>query len=295
MKLTKKSVGGFLLGLVGGIGVMFLLFSDQVMLPQVSLMVPRRAPLIILFVALLAARNWYHGYSNRRKSHVVTDGASKERPKLRRIESNMGTRMLITQGTLAGWLYIFSKHEGWNTSSVGLQSEWPPWLSLAVGFSVYGYFLLLVVIVVKRLGIYERVLDNNMQVLASLWPRNLKERRFFVVGVCLLNPIVEELLFRGILVYQFSLAIESHTLPIAIGLVASLGNHAYQGRLAITTHLPFYAIVVGLLYSPLGLWGAIGFHYAGDIVPFVNLKQSLTAYRNRYRDWQYEGEMDQIS
>jgi hypothetical protein len=62
-----------------------------------------------------------------------------------------------------------------------------------------------------------------------------------------------------------------------------VGNHIYQGKLQIATHVTFYTIVVALLYSPFGLIGAIGFHFAGDIYPFMSLKRDALNSRNRIR------------
>jgi hypothetical protein len=95
--------------------------------------------------------------------------------------------------------------------------------------------------------------------------------------------VIEELLFRGVLVYQTSLVLGSAWLPIAAGLAATIGNHWYQGRQAMLFHIPFFAIVVALLFSPLGLAGAIGFHVAGDVLPMFWFRQQLRQFRERHR------------
>lgn len=286
MKLSLSNVVAFLVGLSLGIAALYTLKSGSTWLQSSNPQVPKNSLLVIGLVTLLAASQWYSGARARPRITNTNEESTIDRPKLRRTP-NIGTRIFVMQFSLAVWLAIFANHEGWTAESVGLESEWPAWLSLLVGLAVYGCFVGLLVISIKGAGLYDSVADNNMQVLARLWPRAAKERSYLLIGLCLLNPIVEELLFRGILVYQFSLALESKTLPILIGLVASLGNHAYQGRYAITTHLPFYVIVVTLLYSQAGLWGAIGFHFAGDWLPILSLRRALLEYRRRHRspDW----------
>jgi hypothetical protein len=68
-----------------------------------------------------------------------------------------------------------------------------------------------------------------------------------------------------------------------LGLAASLGNHSYQGLRAWWTHIPFYVIVVALLFGPTGLWGAVGFHAGGDALPIAALRSELRHFRTRHR------------
>jgi hypothetical protein len=44
-------------------------------------------------------------------------------------------------------------------------------------------------------------------------------------------------------------------------------------------HLAFYSAAVGLLFSPLGLVGAIGFHFGADLLPVIQYRAQLRAYR----------------
>jgi hypothetical protein len=91
-------------------------------------------------------------------------------------------------------------------------------------------------------------------------------------------------MFRGILVHQLGILINNNWLAITLGLFVNIGNHIYQGKLQIATHVTFFTIVVALLYSPFGLIAAIGFHFAGDIYPFMSLKRDALNYRNRRKN-----------
>ncbi|MEH2005415.1 CPBP family intramembrane glutamic endopeptidase [Nostoc sp.] len=115
-------------------------------------------------------------------------------------------------------------------------------------------------------------------------PRQKLQKILFMIAVCILNPITEELIFRGVLVHQLGIYINNYYLAIVLGLFVSVGNHIYQGRLHIITHIIFYIFTVTLLYSDVGLVGSIGFHLAGDIYPFMWLKYQVNNYKKRRRE-----------
>lgn len=282
--MTKTRIGNVLAVLIG-FGGAFLalvaLYADPPFIPAPNLAAPRNALLTVLVVGLIALLQFAGGLQARRKN--FGPASPSQRPKLRRARMSTGIQLLRMQLLFIVMLVVFSHHDGWSAKSVGFDSELPAINSLLIGVGLYLVFVVLMSVALKVTGHYERVLDNNLQVLAYLWPRSRRQRLAFVLAACVLNPVVEELLFRGILVHQFDVAIGSPTVPLIVGLAASLGNHAYQGWRAITTHLPFYLIAVALLYSPTGLVGAIGFHFAGDVVPFLAMKRNLRHYRDRYR------------
>jgi hypothetical protein len=75
-----------------------------------------------------------------------------------------------------------------------------------------------------------------------------------------LIPMLEEVVQRGVLVYHLGIVIASPLSTIAGGLLLFLLLHAYHGIDAMPSAVLFYAIVIALLYSPLGLVGCYGFH-----------------------------------
>ncbi len=262
-----------------GFGGVALLDENNLLFAPLYSTVPPKALDLVAAIGLLALLYTLLGLFRRRKQ--LQPSASRQ--PLRRPAKNAGARMLVWQLTFAFVLFVLVGENGWTYESVGFRNDLPVLISLGLGVSLYMAFVLLLQITLRLSGALERVLDGNMLTIASIYPRHRRQKIYFLIGVCVLNPIIEELMFRGILVHQFSLAIGNFGLPVAIGLAANLGIHAYQGRTAITTHLPFYLIAVGLLYSPAGLTGAIGFHIAGDVFPFVLLKRDLCAYGERHR------------
>ena len=95
---------------------------------------------------------------------------------------------------------------------------------------------------------------------------------------CALNPFTEELISRGIMVLLLGRLVESNAFAIILGFVLNLGVHLYQGSRALRLHALFYVAVILLLYSPFGLTGAFGFHFAGDLVPFLR-------FRGQFKEW----------
>lgn len=280
-KNKPKRIFGFVLGFVLSFALIFVFDSDQAVLPAPNSAVPQNALPAAIVIALLATLLFVAGIKQRKAANKQAEAET--RPKLRRSPDHIGSRLLGFQFFCCMILILLFNHGGWSLETVGFKNEVPLALSLGCGFFVYLLFMSLLDICIQASGKYDEILVNNLITNVSLWPRQHSDRKKFMFAAWLLNPVTEELMFRGILVYQFALAIESHTLPIALGLAVTMGNHAYQGWGAMTTHVPFYFIVLGLIYSPLGLAGAIGFHVAGDILPFVWMKTNLRHYQNLYR------------
>lgn len=97
----------------------------------------------------------------------------------------------------------------------------------------------------------------------------------------LLNPVTEELLMRGSLIHQLGLMLHLWLVPIAVGFVLNAVLHFYQGWWAQVSHVLFFSLVLGLLYSPMGLAGAIVEHAIADVFPILTL---------RYQAWRVRRE-----
>ncbi|MBE9212850.1 CPBP family intramembrane metalloprotease [Plectonema cf. radiosum LEGE 06105] len=241
---------------------------------------PPSSIIAVCFVLFISAMHLLGGINQRQliKKQQSEKGLKIERPK-----PSLGFSILITQISLILFLIVSYKN-GWNFTSVGLKFEIFPIISLIVGSICYILFTFGLIIILKILKLLEATEDDTYRVMLRLTPRQKLPKILFLIGVCIFNPITEELMFRGILVHQLGLFINNHLLAIALGLFINLGNHIYQGKLQIATHIIFYLIAIALLYSPFGLIGAIGFHFAGDIYPFISLKRSAINYRNRIRN-----------
>lgn len=231
---------------------------------------------IVLFQSVVYILSSLHQRTLIKKQRIEKPTISQRPP------SNFAFSALFIQMILVFFLYI-SYIDGWNFESVGLKFELSPILSLIVAVICYTIFVLGLNKILKVLQVYEDVEDASYRTMLKLIPRQKLQKIIFLLAVWMFNPLTEELMFRGILVHQLGIFINNHWLAIILGLIVNIGNHIYQGRLQIITHTIFYIFVVSLLYSPIGLIGAIGFHFAGDIYPFVSLKRDAINYRNRRR------------
>ena len=117
----------------------------------------------------------------------------------------------------------------------------------------------------------------------ATWPRHPVAKGVNFVATCLFNPVIEEIMYRGILVSLFGTLIGSYLVSVTIGIFLCLGAHLYQGTRALPYHGLFYAFSVFLLFSPLGLVGAIGMHFAADFFPFVRSRAWVQQWRDHLR------------
>lgn len=207
----------------------------------------------------------------------------KKQRKVERPKSSFGFYILWNQISLISFFSI-TYILGWNAPSVGLKFEILPVASLIIGLICYCIFVLIVNKILNLLRVRQIVEDDAYLVSVRLIPRQKLQRILFLIAVCILNPITEELIFRGVLVHQLGIYINNYYLAISLGLFVTVGNHIYQGRLHIITHIIFYIFTVTLLYSDVGLVGSIGFHLAGDIYPFMRLKYEANNYKKRRRE-----------
>jgi membrane protease YdiL (CAAX protease family) len=158
-----------------------------------------------------------------------------------------------------------------------------PLEAFGIGFLTYCVLMLLLNKVLTYKGNIATIRAHNLASHAYIWPRSRRDKVYAFFAVCFLNPFTEELLFRGILVHQFDQVIGTPYLPLVVGLLVNLGNHLYQGPQAMLTHIPFYCLAVGMLYSPAGLVGCFGLHFAGDWFPVMGMKKELKSYQRDFR------------
>ncbi|MCW5312474.1 CPBP family intramembrane metalloprotease [Nostoc sp. KVJ3] len=230
---------------------------------------------VLFFVVVLSVVYLYNS--------IIQGALIKKQRKVERPKSGFGFYMLWNQISLI-FFFSITYILGWDAPAVGLKLEILPIFSLIIGLICYGIFLLVLSKILNLLRISEIVQNDAYFVSASLMPRQKLQKILFMIAVCILNPITEELIFRGVLVHQLGLYINNNHLAICLGLFVSVLNHIYQGKLHIITHIIFYSFTVILLYSHAGLIGAIGFHFTGDIYPFMWLKHEVTNYKKRRRD-----------
>nr|WP_322712686.1 CPBP family intramembrane glutamic endopeptidase [Nostoc sp. ChiSLP03a]MDZ8213906.1 CPBP family intramembrane glutamic endopeptidase [Nostoc sp. ChiSLP03a] len=230
---------------------------------------------VLFFVFVLSIVYFYNNIAQRK---LIKKQRRLERPK-----SGFGFYILWNQISLI-FFFCITYILGWDAPSVGLKFKIFPVFSLIIGLVCYCIFVLILSKILNLLRISKIVENDAYLVSVRLMPRQKLQKILFIIAVCVLNPITEELIFRGVLVHQLSIYINNYYLAIFIGLFVSVGNHVYQGRLHIITHFTFYIFTVILLYSDVGLIGSIGFHLAGDIYPFMWLKYEVNNYKKRRRE-----------
>ncbi|MBL9164873.1 MAG: hypothetical protein JNL18_19245 [Planctomycetaceae bacterium] len=227
---------------------------------------------------------WSGVIAERQRARAVANSSHEAaRPRLRRPANAAGGALLRWQAILAVWLALVAYPNAWTWETVGFKGPASTIAGLCVGILVYALFTALLTFYLRASGGLEKFADDSTRTMAGIWPRPRRQKAAAWIAFCVFNPVIEELLFRGVLVYQAALAMNSIWAPLLVGFAASIGNHWYQGRRMMALHIPFYWVAVGLLFSPLGLGGAIGFHIAGDVAPVSLMARQLRQFRQRHR------------
>jgi membrane protease YdiL (CAAX protease family) len=275
-----KLVGATICGVMG-MAIGFLATPDYAIFPTSNTSVPPDALDLAVAVMLLSVLFWIGGIYSRRLRVAKSSAQDRERPPLRRPPANTGSRCLRYQVMMALALWVLYQ-SSWTFSTVGFRQEFPI-ADFLCGVIAYGVLISILYLLFRMRGIVDSQADNTIINMAALWPREPRQKLAMWIGVCILNPITEELLFRGILVYQLGEAIGNTELAVLLGFFVTLANHAYQGPRSVLLHSVYYVFAIGLLFSPMGIMGAIGMHFAGDIVPVSLMKRNLKSYRARHR------------
>jgi membrane protease YdiL (CAAX protease family) len=275
-----KLVGAIICGVMG-MAIGFLATPDYAIISTKKSWVPPDAIDLAVAVMLLSMLFWIGGiYSRRQRSAKSLDQVQQRTP-LRRPPAKTGSRCLRFQLVISLILLVLYQ-SSWTLMTVGFRQEFPV-IAFACGVAAYGVLILFLHLLFCMGGVHDSQADNTMINMAALWPREPRQKLAMWIGVCILNPITEELLFRGILVYQLGLAIGDFRLPLCLGFIVTLANHTYQGPRSTLLHTLYYVFAIGLLFSPMGMMGVIGMHFAGDIVPVALMKRNLRSYRERHR------------
>lgn len=188
-------------------------------------------------------------------------------------------RFALSQGIIALALYVYYRAGGWTLDSVGVSKRVSPLVAFLTGLGEFGLFTLLTRWTFAFFGSPFAYLQAVTRANALFAPRGRARGVAMIAMAALINPVVEELMFRGLLVYQLVVVGSPVWLALLVGALVNATNHAYQGRLGVVFHLTFYAAAVGLLFSPVGLVGAIGFHFGGGLLPVIQYRAHLRAYR----------------
>ena len=165
---------------------------------------------------------------------------------------------------------------------IGIKFEINPFICFFSGFFINILWQLLHRAALHKMPIFNSLI-HNYRSYRSILPRKNKEKNILIISIILLNPIYEEFLFRGVLVYKLGLLIGNFFIPIIIGYLVFMLLHLYQGISVIFQHTFHYIFFILILFSPLGLIGVIGFHFGSDLFPFLMIRHIINAYVNKYR------------
>lgn len=276
-----KLAGTILCALVGGV-IGILGFPDFAIFTTPNSAAPADSLDLAVAIMLLTVLSFCGGILARRTVQHKALNATGGRLPLRRPANKIGSRFLRYQLVLLFVLFVYFNENSWTVATVGFTQE-SSIVAFICGVLAYGLLIFTLGLLFRLRGITAAQDDNTMTNMAALWPREPRQKLAMTIAVCVINPVSEELLFRGILVYQLALTLDNYELPLFLGLLATLWNHAYQGQQSILLHTLYYVFAVALLFSPAGMMGAIGMHYAGDIVPVSFMKSNMKKYRERHR------------
>jgi membrane protease YdiL (CAAX protease family) len=177
------------------------------------------------------------------------------------------------------FLYRLLNNTDVDFSDIGIKYNYSFLSSFLIGILIYFIFIAILKLTIRLPKFNSIKNTNNYLVFRQILPRNKSAKLYFIISVCILNPFIEEIIYRGILVYYIGNYFNIYWLSIIIGLVFCLGVHLYQGVYNMYFHLLFYFISVALLFSPLGLVASFGLHFAGDIFPTLNIRKSIKEFR----------------
>jgi membrane protease YdiL (CAAX protease family) len=163
-----------------------------------------------------------------------------------------------------GFILFLTYGTGWTWPHAGVRLEIPRHHALIAGAAVFVATMVPCAFIL-RAAIGRERWDNNVARTQSH-----ETTPFSAFVTCGMNPIMEELVFRGIAVHLFDVATGLTGLAISMGCMACILLHSYQGIVALPFHVAFYACSIAVLYSPLGLVGCMGLHFVGDLLPTLS-------------------------
>jgi membrane protease YdiL (CAAX protease family) len=140
-------------------------------------------------------------------------------PKFTRAAKVSVTKLVLVQVVLVGGLYSYFMDGGWTLESVGVSSGLSPAIAFVVGLGEFVLFSTAVRLFFymrgSPLSYWQAILRTNTRFIHTK-----RSQRIAMIGVGLLNPATEELIFRGLLVHQ--LAITGAPMWFALALATSL-------------------------------------------------------------------------
>ena len=210
----------------------------------------------------------------RRNQHVKMRRRVGERQTRGQVRAFLGRQLLAV--CVIAVLILSLTPNGGGLHDLGFQAACNVPLAFIAGLAVYClYAELLFAIPAKRKSNELGRLEAWFATVRCFIPRDRRTRWLNMVTVGFLNPVTEEILFRGVFVYYLAARTGSLWIALPVGLCLCLATHLYQGLRTLPHHAAFFLLSTAILYSPLGLIGAIGCHFGGDVMPFLKLRSAM--------------------
>ncbi|MEN7343313.1 MAG: CPBP family glutamic-type intramembrane protease [Pseudomonadota bacterium] len=177
---------------------------------------------------------------------------------------------------LSGYYVVVAQPDPRDFGFQPLGYYWP--LAFIAGCLSYAIFVAIFEWIIRRLGASDEMTAAAYIGARSIWPRD-KDKVWRLRVALALNPFTEELLYRGFLVYFLGNLFDARLSFVALGLIACLAAHAYQGTRILWFHAGFYCLNIVLLFSPFGIVAAFGAHLIGDFYPLTLIRRQRDTYR----------------
>lgn len=221
-----------------------------------------------------------HAYGSSRVFIARRSGtASGRQPRL----PDLGRQHFVSQLALFLMIIGLLIYGSPDPEILGIVPATSPVVAFAAGSAAYIALLVTLEVVSALFGVRERLHDVAFEALRFVWPRERAGKPLAVVAVCVLNPVTEEVIYRGVMIGMLGSVIDDFAVAAALGLFVSLVAHIYQGALAIAAQFCFHVCAIALFFSPFGLVACIGFHFAGDVVPVVTMRSAMRGWAGRRR------------
>jgi hypothetical protein len=170
----------------------------------------------------------------------------------------------------------------YSPESIGVSSTVSPVTALLTGVGEFYVYKELLQLVVPALGM-QRFFGRGVEGIARVIPKGRLAYAIALFLCVFVAPIAQALVYRALLVQQTMVIGVAPALAQLLGIGTSVLQFSYLGKRGIATGILAYVASVALLFSPVGLLGTLGFHYANAADSFLGYGPRLRAYRDYRR------------
>jgi len=180
---------------------------------------------------------------------------------------------------VVGLVFGCLTYSGWSLESIGVSSLQSFLKDCAAGAGLVVPYQIALVMWNRLRG---REVTPSLS-LQFLYARGCLLGTVRCISIVFITPLFEEFIYRGIFVFHIGRKFNILPYMAVIGLIAHVWAHLYQGTRLVSVQACFAVILLVLLFSPLGLAGAIGFHMALNAFVYLTLADPTVIARIRER------------